>query len=235
MLSVSNLPDSATFVDSGNGHGLFRFHPNFYQAGIETVTFNAIDMTYPPPLIDFENVVITIVDVNQPPKIDSIGPKTIQAGKKLSIRVVGRDLTDPDGGPLHMSATGLPANSAFHDSGGGVAGFIFTPDYSQVGVDTVTFFCTDEGTPPLFGYRRVEITVTAGANRPPVLDSECTPLIRMAVPRSFTPASHFRRMPLLWIQLTVRAVSSLPRVTSRRDCIRSPSTPVMDSLPIMSR
>jgi hypothetical protein len=121
-------------------------------------------------LSDFEKVAITIVDVNQPPAIDSIGPKNVQAGHTLNIRVIGRDPTDPDGGPLQMSAIGLPENSSFHDSGGGVAGFTFTPDYSQVGVDTVIFFCTDEGSPPMSGFESVVITVTPGANRPPVLD-----------------------------------------------------------------
>ena len=171
VLAVSNLPDHATFVDNHNGHGLFRFYSTFYQAGVDTVTFEAIDMSNPPPLSDMEKVVITILDVNQPPVIDSIGPKTIQAGHILSFRIVGRDSTDPDGGALHLSAVDLPTNSAFHDSGGGKGGFTFTPDYSQVGVDTVTFFCTDEGTPPLSGYKRVEITVTQGANRAPVLDA----------------------------------------------------------------
>jgi PKD repeat protein len=170
LLSASNLPTNATFRDSGNGHGLFKFKPTFYQAGPCTVTFTATDLSFPPPLSDFEKVIITIVDVNQPPVIDSIGPKNVQAGHTLNIRVVGRDPTDPDGGPLDMSAIGLPENSTFHDSGGGIAGFTFTPDYSQVGVDTVTFFCTDDGAPPMSGFERVVITVTSGANRPPVLD-----------------------------------------------------------------
>jgi PKD repeat protein len=90
LLSTSNLPANATFRDSGNGHGLFRFKPTFYQAGVCTVTFTATDISLPPPLSDFEKVVITIVDVNQPPAIDSIGPKNVQAGHTLNIRVVGR-------------------------------------------------------------------------------------------------------------------------------------------------
>jgi PKD repeat protein len=170
MLSVSELPANATFVDSGNGRGLFRFRPDFYQAGAETVTFNAIDISMTPNLSDFENVVITIVDVNQAPVIDSIGPRTVQAGDTLEIRVVGTDPTDPDGGPLHLTAVGLPENATFVDSGGGIGGFVFMPDYSQAGVDSVTLYCTDEGTPALAGYEMVEITVTEGANRPPVLD-----------------------------------------------------------------
>ncbi len=171
LLSVSNLPEHASFVDSGNGHGSFEFYPDFYQAGVETVTITAIDTSYSPQLSDFENVEIVIVDVNQPPQIDSIGPKTVQAGDTLEIRVVGTDPTDPDGGPLHLTVMDLPQNATFQDSGGGIGGFVFAPDYLQVGVDTVTFYCTDEGIPPLSGYEVVQITVTEGANRPPVLDS----------------------------------------------------------------
>ncbi len=171
LLAIDNLPDNATFVDSGNGHGLFRFYPDFYQAGIDTVTFQAIDTSQSPELSDIENVLITILEVNQPPVIDSIGPKTVRAGDTLRIRVVGSDPTDPDGGLLHLSALGLPQNATFQDSGGGIGGFRFIPDYSQVGVDTVNFRCTDEGTPPMTGSRKVEITVTEGPNRPPVLDA----------------------------------------------------------------
>lgn len=171
LLLCSNIPDNATFVDSGNGHGSFRFYPDFYQAGTETVSFEAVDTSYQDELSDIENVLITILEVNRPPVVDSIGPKTVKAGDTLKIRVVGRDSTDWDGGPLHMTALGLPTNSTFNDSGGGIAGFKFTPDYTQVGVDTVTFRCTDEGSPAMTGSRKVQITVTEGANRPPVLDA----------------------------------------------------------------
>jgi hypothetical protein len=170
-LSASGLPANATFVDSGNGHGLFTFYPDFLQAGVETVTITAIDVSTTPQLSDFESVVITIVEVNQPPQIDSIGPRTVSAGDTLEIRVAGTDPTDPDGGALHLTAVGVPVNATFQDSGGGIGGFAFIPDYSQAGVDTVTFYCTDEGTPPLSGYEAVEITVTEGPNRPPALDS----------------------------------------------------------------
>ncbi|MGB2979899.1 MAG: Ig-like domain-containing protein, partial [Candidatus Zixiibacteriota bacterium] len=169
LLATNNLPGNATFVDSGNGHGYFEFHPDFYQAGVDTVAFQAIDTSMTPELSDIENVVITVLEVNQPPVIDSIGPKTVRAGSTLTIRVVGRDLTDPDGGPLHLSILGLPPNATFVDSGGGIGGFVFAPDYSQVGVDTVTFRCLDEGSPPMTGSQKVEITVTEGPNRPPVL------------------------------------------------------------------
>lgn len=169
LLGVSNQPLNSTFVDSGNGSGSFVFNPNFYQAGVDTVTFLVIE-NKANPLSDFENVVITILDVNQPPQIDSIGPKNVVVGNSLKIRVRGTDPTDSDGGPLYMTAVHLPANSTFKDSGGGIAGFTFTPSLGQVGKDTVYFYCTDAEVPALTDMEMVIITVNSGPNRPPVLN-----------------------------------------------------------------
>ena len=169
LLSVSNQPLNSSLVDSGNGSGSFVFDPDFYQAGVDTITFLVIE-NKANPLSDFESVVITITDVNQPPQIDSIGPKNVVAGNTLRIRVRGTDPTDPDGGPLYTTAAHLPANSTFHDSGGGIAGFTFAPSLGQVGKDTVYFYCTDAEMPALTDVERVIITVNSGPNRPPVLD-----------------------------------------------------------------
>jgi hypothetical protein len=169
LLSVSNQPLNSSFVDSGNGRGSFVFNPSFYQAGVDTITFLVIE-NKANPLSDFENVVVTITDVNQPPQIDSTGPKNVVAGNTLKIRVRGTDPTDPDGGPLYMTAVHLPANSTFKDSSGGIAGFTFAPSLGQVGKDTVYFYCTDAEAPALTDVEMVVITVNSGPNRPPVLN-----------------------------------------------------------------
>jgi hypothetical protein len=155
-------------MDSGNGKGLFTFHPDYYQSGVDTVTFLAME-TRQTPLSDYENVVITIIDVNQPPVFDSIGPQNVAVFETLNIRVVTTDPTDPDGGLLHLSAMNLPLNSTFTDSGGGMGRFVFAPDTSQIGTDTVVFYCTDEGSPPATGSEVMIITVQQGANMAPVL------------------------------------------------------------------
>ncbi|MDP3024742.1 MAG: Ig-like domain-containing protein, partial [candidate division Zixibacteria bacterium] len=169
VLGASNAPLNSSFTDNHNGTGLFVFRPSYYQAGAYTVTFVATDNANP-PLSDFENVVITVVDVNRPPTIDSIPPRNVAVGDTLRIRVVGTDSTDSNGGPLYMTATNLPLNSTFSDSGGGVGKFRFVPASSQIGVHTVTFMCTDAEVPALTGVRNVTINVTAGANKPPVLN-----------------------------------------------------------------
>jgi len=148
---------------------LFIFKPTYYQAGTYTVTFVATDNANP-PLSDFENVVITVVDVNRPPTVDSIPPQNVAVGDTLRLRVVGTDSTDWNGGPLYMTATNLPVNSTFSDSGGGIGKFRFVPASSQIGVYTVTFMCTDAEVPALTGVRNVTINVITGANKPPVLN-----------------------------------------------------------------
>jgi len=67
VLGVNNQPTNSSFYDSGNGKGVFNFKPDFYQAGIESVTFISTEDTSVNPLTDFEVVAITIWDVNQPP------------------------------------------------------------------------------------------------------------------------------------------------------------------------
>jgi hypothetical protein len=168
ILWVSSQPSNSTFMDSSNGKGVFTFKPDYYQAGVDTVTFLAMEKKEN-PLSDYENVIITIIDVNQPAVFDSIGPKNVAVYQTLRIRVVATDPTDPDGGALHLTAAQLPANSTFTDSGGGIGGFVFAPNTSQIGQDTVFFYCTDEGSPPRTGEERVIITVQQGANVAPVL------------------------------------------------------------------
>jgi spore coat protein CotF len=167
VLGASNLPLNSTFTDNHNGTGLFIFKPSYYQAGVDTVTFIATDTGN---VSDYENVVITIIDVNRSPTIDSIPPQNVAVGDSLRIRVVGRDSSDWNGGSLYMTSTNLPLNSTFQDSGSGIGKFRFIPNSSQVGVDTVTFMCTDAEIPAMTGVRNVTITVTSGPNKPPVLN-----------------------------------------------------------------
>jgi len=163
-LTMSGTPPNASFVNNGDGTGLFKFKPSFFQAGTVAPTFVASDGS----LSDFERVTITVQDVNLPPSIDSIPPKTVEEAKTLQFTVIGRDSTDADGGPLFLIAINLPVNATFTDSGNGKGVFRFTPDSSQIGVYNVTFNCTDAESPALTGSRTVQITVI-DVNRAPVL------------------------------------------------------------------
>jgi hypothetical protein len=161
-------PNNSTFTDSGNGAGLFSFEPDYYQAGEYVAAFAAVD-DGDPQASGVLSVPITVVDVNQPPEFETVDPLTVLLGDSIMLRLVASDSTDPDGGALLMSALSTPDNSTHADSGNGIAGFVFTPELSQVGVDTAIFICYDDEDPALSGLLYVEITVVL-TNLPPELD-----------------------------------------------------------------
>lgn len=77
---------------------------------------------------------------NHAPVLDSIGRRSVDEGSNLSFRV---HATDADGDSIVLSATNIPINATFIDSGNGAGSFNFSPDYTQLGVYNVTFKATD--------------------------------------------------------------------------------------------
>ncbi|MDP3023965.1 MAG: tandem-95 repeat protein, partial [candidate division Zixibacteria bacterium] len=162
VLTATNLPTNSIFTDSGNGAGSFRFSPSYTQSGIYNVTFIARDTV---GAADSEIVAITVVNVNNPPVLDSIGPKSVNEGQVLTFRV---HATDINGDRLILSALNVPTNATFTDSTNGAGSFRFAPSYTQSGIYNVTFISTD--TVGAADSEIVAITV-ANVNNPPVLDS----------------------------------------------------------------
>ena len=160
VLSVANLPQNATFVDSGNGHGRFRFTPGYDQSGIYDLRFLASDGQ----LIDTAIVRITVNESgNQRPVIAPIGPQVVDEGEHLEF---GVSATDPEGNIPVLSAFNLPDNSAFVDNDDGTGLFTFDPDFFQSGLYTVGFVAFDG---QLSDTELVAITVN-DIGFPPVLD-----------------------------------------------------------------
>jgi len=169
ILSASSSVDSFTFVDSGNGVGVFSYYATYFDAGTDSIWFSAFD-TESPPAASSAAIQLSISDVNQPPVIDSIGPFGVTIEDNLTFTVTASDPTDPNS--LHrvfLSAAGLPTNAAFLDNGDGTGTFVFNPTASQAGLYTVTFIARDEGTPQLTASFDVDITVVM-ENRPPIVN-----------------------------------------------------------------
>jgi len=101
---------------------------------------------------------------NVAPVLDSIGPQSVNEGQVLSFRV---HATDANGDSIILSATGVPSNASFSDSGNGSGSFTFSPDYTQAQVYNVTFIATD--TAGAADSELVAITVN-NVNLAPVLD-----------------------------------------------------------------
>ncbi|MCI0404472.1 MAG: Ig-like domain-containing protein, partial [candidate division Zixibacteria bacterium] len=166
LLGSTGRPLNSSFTDSANGSGLFVFRPTFLQAGGYSVTFIATDRATPPASA-FKTVAVVVRDINRPPLIDSISNKTVLAGQTLRFRVHAKDSTDAVPGPIFLTSSPLPPNASFVDSGNASGGFVFTPDFAQIGSHTVSFFATDSDTPALTGTRTVQISVL-NTNRSPV-------------------------------------------------------------------
>jgi len=125
ILSTLGLPANATFADNGNNTGRFAFRPNSSQVGPNQVTFLGVDQGSP-QLSTTTMVTISVVTVNLPPVLASIGPRAIVEGQTLTINL---SASDPDGPSPALQMTGAPAGSTLIDNGDGTGVFTFTPDY----------------------------------------------------------------------------------------------------------
>ena len=168
--STTLLPSIFTFVDSGNGVGVFSLGTTYYDAGADTVLFFATDFGGPPASIT-DTMVITIAEVNQSPVIDTIGPFGVAMGDNLTFTVTASDPTDPVlTHRIFLTAAGLPANSLFTDNGDNTGEFSFDPDVSQVGPHSITIIATDMGIPQLSDQLQINITVVTTNNPPEWVD-----------------------------------------------------------------
>jgi len=91
---------------------------------------------------------------NNPPVLNSVGPKSISENGLLEFTV---SASDPDGNTLSYSAEGLPPGATLSSSTGL---FRWTPGSSAAGSYQVTFAATDNGTPVLTDTEAVTITVS---------------------------------------------------------------------------
>jgi hypothetical protein len=165
FLYINNPPDSSTFVDHRNGTGTFTYYPNYFAAGVHNVRFIAMDNG---GLTDYEDVAITVTDVNRPPHIVYAGDTLVYEGGTLVATVTAYDSTDYIPGPLALTVGHTPPHSTFMLTGNGVGRFTFTPDYDQAGIDSAFFLVVDSDSPPLSDQKWVRIRII-NVNRPPVM------------------------------------------------------------------
>jgi len=138
-LLVNNPPANATFVDSGNGTGVFTFAPTSSQVGVLTVQFMAVD-NGTPPMSATRDVQITVVATNSAPVLADIPPQMVLEGGSLTFNI---SATDADGTIPTLSASKVPANATFVDNGDGTGVFSFDPSFIQAGLYAVEFRASD--------------------------------------------------------------------------------------------
>ena len=88
-----------------------------------------------------ELINITVVEAgNQLPVLSTIGSQVTTEGLNLNLSL---SATDPEGVAPVLSTSTLPANATLVDNGDGTGTFDWTPDYTQSGVYSITFYVTD--------------------------------------------------------------------------------------------
>jgi hypothetical protein len=153
-VSASPLPDGATFDP---GTGLFSWTPTYDQAGEYHVTFEAGDGE----ATASETILINVWNVDRPPVLEPIGPKSVDENVNLSFVLAA---SDPDGDTLTFEIGNQPDGATFDFSTGA---FSWTPTYDKAGAHEVTFRVTDGD---LSDSETITITVN-NINRAPVMDT----------------------------------------------------------------
>ncbi|MBI2574383.1 tandem-95 repeat protein [Candidatus Woesearchaeota archaeon] len=107
-VGASALPATATFDASTHA---FTWTPTNGNSGTYAATFTAID-DGSPHMSTYENITITVTDVNRAPVLSAVSSLTTTVGSAATFTLAA---SDPDGGSLTYSATGLPAGAAVKD------------------------------------------------------------------------------------------------------------------------
>jgi hypothetical protein len=137
--------------------GTFTWIPAEVQApGVYTVTVRVTDDGVPPMDV-FENLLITVSEVNQAPVIDPIDNLSVDEGKMISLTVSASDYDIPTNTLVFSLEAGAPYGANI-DPTSGV--FNWMPDEAQgPGVYTITVRVTDDGIPPMDDFETIQITV----------------------------------------------------------------------------
>ncbi len=108
--------------------------------GTDTLTYTASDAseTSQPATVTF-----TVDPVVDAPRLNAVGDQSLNEGETLDLTIIA---TDPDGDPVQLSASGLPAFASFVDGGDGTGSLEIQPGFDDAG-----------------SYPGIEITASDGA------------------------------------------------------------------------
>ncbi|MFH2063584.1 MAG: putative Ig domain-containing protein [Pseudomonadota bacterium] len=160
VYSAANMPSGATLNPST---GAFSWATDYGDAGNHNVTFTVTD-DGTPSRSDSESITITVVNINRPPVLNTIGNKSINENQTLNFTV---SATDPDGDGISYTASDLPSGATLNPSTGA---FSWSTDYGDAGTYNVTFTAKDNGTSNQTDSETITITV-GNINRPPLLNA----------------------------------------------------------------
>jgi hypothetical protein len=159
--------------------GVFSWTPGYRQAGVYALGFIVVERDRVPALSDTDTVVVTVVNVNNPPVLVNPGDKTVNETKTLTIVLQAGDV---NGDSITYAVAGAPGAGIVNGNQ-----FTWTPTASQGGVYPVSFFAFDNGTPVMSDTE--SITVTVADTTVPVFDPHA-PLDTAYVGMTYATAVH---------------------------------------------
>jgi hypothetical protein len=162
-LAVGHIPPNSIFTDNGDGTGSFVFMPSFFQAGVDSARFIAVDEIDPGRFVSM-TVRITVLDLNRVPIMVPIPDTTIGDGFLLTINVI---TADPDSTIPILFIRGRPDSATFTDNNNGTGIFRWRPRFQDIGTYNVIFGCRDRVNQSLADSQFVTIEVTSSGNHPP--------------------------------------------------------------------
>lgn len=153
------LPPTAFLLSGAGANRTLTIIPVTNQSGTAIVTVHVTDLGGASTTTSFN---LTVVPVNQPPRLGNISAYALNAGEQL--RIVA-SATDPDPNEqLSFSVDNLPTGATI-DANTGV--FLWTPDATQAGTYNLSFRVTDNGVPSLSNAQVVRVSV----NAPPAIST----------------------------------------------------------------
>ena len=173
-LAVSGLPAFASFVDHGDGTGLFRFAPGATDRGDHVITLTATDDGDGGGMAaarsSAQSFVLSVRVPNEIPELAYLGGKVAVPGETLSFTIRAADVEQ---NPLTFSADGLPAGATITPQATyGTALFSWTPAAGDLGAHDLTLRVSDDGNDakgPVGSDEQTLRIVVRATNRAPVL------------------------------------------------------------------
>uniref|UniRef100_UPI001445C801 DUF4347 domain-containing protein n=1 Tax=Crateriforma spongiae TaxID=2724528 RepID=UPI001445C801 len=179
--SFPEITGPATPAPNNSVSSTFSWTPGPADVGTYTLNVEAFD-NVATPIIDSEQVQITVTGANTQPVLNPIGNRTTPNETNINFTISG---SDADAGDLlTYSASFMPAGATFNPVTGE---FDWTPSPAQSNnlFTGIVFRATDDGIPNLFDEETISITVGAG-NQPPVFTPVANQTIGVGQPVSFT-------------------------------------------------
>jgi hypothetical protein len=137
-----DIPDSASYVDNGDGTAIFSWRPRFEDIGVYVVTFGCYDQM-DSTLADSQFVTIEVVlSSNHPPIFDTVPDQEVHANDTLDVLITASDFEND---PLTITVGEMPSGMTFADSGNGRATLHWVPESSQGGDWNVDLTVVDNG------------------------------------------------------------------------------------------